>query len=122
MLEHGEERGLTSLKDPEIIARELVIDAVGGVAVLQAADSIADLGSGGGTPGLPLAIMLENTSFTLVESNQRKARWIAEQIQDLALGERVRVVSTRIEELGRDEEYRQKYDFVVQYCYETLFG
>lgn len=113
MLNHGNERGLTALKDPESIVRELILDAVAAVPCLRPAATVADLGSGGGTPGLPLAIMLENTRFTLVEATQRKCRWIEEQIEDLALGERVQVVSARIEEVGRNAAYRQRYDAVV---------
>ncbi|MDO5295567.1 MAG: 16S rRNA (guanine(527)-N(7))-methyltransferase RsmG [bacterium] len=113
MFSEGETRGLTALKDPEKLARELIIDAVSAVPLLREAAHIADLGSGGGTPGLPLAIMLENSRFTLVESNQRKARWIAEQIADLQLQDRVSVSTKRIEELGRDSAYRQRCDAVV---------
>ncbi len=113
LLEHGEERGLTAFTQPEDIARELILDALGGVTALDGAAKIADLGSGGGTPGLPLAIMLESSQFTLVESNQRKARWIAEQIESLHLQDRVTVLSSRIEELGRQPEHRQQYDIVV---------
>lgn len=120
MLNHGHERGLTALKEPEAIARELILDAVAAVPKFVSVSSVADLGSGGGTPGLPLAIMLEGTSFTLVEATQRKCRWIEEQIQDLELGERVRVVSARIEELGRASDHRQRYDAVVAKALATL--
>ena len=113
MFSEGGIRGLTALKDPETLTRELVVDAVSAAPLLSNAAYIADLGSGGGTPGLPLAVMLENSRFTLVESNQRKARWISEQIEILELGDRVRVSTRRIEELGREAEHRQSYDAVV---------
>ena len=113
MFTEGETRGLTALKDPEALTRELVIDAVSAVPLLRESAYIADLGSGGGTPGLPLAVMLENSRFTLVESNQRKARWISEQIEQLELRDRVQVSTRRIEELGRDPEHRRQYDAVA---------
>ena len=113
MSEEGVRRGLTALKNPALLIRELIVDAVGAVPLLQQASTIADLGSGGGTPGLPLAVMLPNASLLLVESNQRKAAWIAEQIEALSLQDRVSVSTTRIEELGRHPEHRQHYDFVV---------
>src|SRR5581483_5139953 len=53
--------------------------------------SAVDLGSGGGLPGLPLAIAWPATAWLLVEANGRRARFLAQAVRRLGLGNRVRV-------------------------------
>jgi len=69
--------GLTAIADPEEAWAMLVQDALRGAEV--AADfegSIVDVGSGGGSPGIPLAVALPDREITLLEANARKARFL----------------------------------------------
>jgi len=66
--------------------------------------SIADLGSGAGFPGIPIAIMRPQCSVTLIEAHQRKAVFLREASRDL---ENVRVVAKRAEEVC------EPFDWVV---------
>jgi 16S rRNA (guanine527-N7)-methyltransferase len=61
------------------------------------ATSLADVGSGGGVPGLPLAIALPNVQVTLIESTQKKAAFLREAAQKLGLTN-VTVIPLRAEE------------------------
>ena len=75
--------GLTALKDPQEARRVLLDDALAGVELVQRFDGpIVDVGSGGGTPGIPLAVMLPDREVTLLEAERRKAdfleRWTTE--------------------------------------------
>ena len=75
--------GLTALKDRGEARRVLLEDALRGVELVAAMPgAIVDLGSGGGTPGIPLAAALPEREVTLVEAERRKAsfleRWTAE--------------------------------------------
>jgi 16S rRNA (guanine527-N7)-methyltransferase len=75
--------GLTALKDPEEARRVLLDDALAGVELVRRFDGvIVDVGSGGGTPGIPLAATLPEREVTLLEAERRKAdfleRWTAE--------------------------------------------
>lgn len=74
---------------------------------------VVDLGSGGGAPGLPIAIARADLAVTLVDSDRRKAAFLTHVVAVLGLGERVRVVSTRAELLGRDPAHREAYDVAV---------
>jgi 16S rRNA (guanine527-N7)-methyltransferase len=75
--------GLTSLREPDEARRVLLDDALEGVDVVRRFEGpIVDVGSGGGTPGLPLAACLPDREVTLLEAERRKAefleRWTAE--------------------------------------------
>ncbi|MCZ7589273.1 MAG: class I SAM-dependent methyltransferase [Gaiella sp.] len=75
--------GLTALRDLETARRALLDDALRGLPLVAAEEGpIVDVGSGGGTPGIPLAASLPDREVTLVEAERRKCdfleRWTAE--------------------------------------------
>lgn len=63
-------------------------------------DLALDLGSGGGLPGLPLALAWPETRWVLIEGGSRRADFLREATETLDLGDRVIVVSQRAEEAG----------------------
>jgi 16S rRNA (guanine527-N7)-methyltransferase len=65
---------------------------------------LADLGTGPGLPGIPLAIAIPGLRVTLVESNGKKARFLREAVRTLGLGD-VDVAESRIEALDRPGRY-----------------
>ena len=73
----------------------------------------ADLGSGAGLPGLPLALHFVETRWTLVEASVRRAAFLRVAVADLGLGDRVTVVEERAEVVGRAPDYRGSFDLVV---------
>ena len=75
--------GLTGLKDPSEARRVLLDDALAGLELVRSVEGpIVDVGSGGGTPGIPLAASLPDREVTLLEAERRKTefleRWTAE--------------------------------------------
>jgi 16S rRNA (guanine527-N7)-methyltransferase len=75
--------GLTALRDPVEARRVLLDDALAGVELVSRFEGpIVDVGSGGGTPGIPLAASLPERDVTLLEAERRKAdfleRWTGE--------------------------------------------
>jgi 16S rRNA (guanine527-N7)-methyltransferase len=71
----------------------------------------ADLGSGAGLPGLPLAVAYRATSFTLVDAQRRRVDWIAATAAKLGLTN-VAVVHARLEDYGRGPA-RQSFDIAT---------
>lgn len=67
---------------------------------------IADIGSGAGFPGIPLAVIRPDSSFDLIESDQRKAVFLSEAVRDLS---NVRVIAKRAADIQPDVPY----DFAV---------
>ncbi len=69
--------GLTSIADLDAARRALLEDSLRGVAIVKQFDgSIVDVGSGGGVPGIPLAVSLPARDVTLLESNGRKCDFL----------------------------------------------
>ena len=88
--------GLTSLQDPAEARRVLLDDALRGVPLVAAVDGrVVDVGSGGGTPGIPLAVSLPEREVTLLEAERRKCRFLERWTHELP---NLRVLWGRAEE------------------------
>ncbi|SFR95515.1 16S rRNA (guanine527-N7)-methyltransferase [Dyella sp. OK004] len=88
---------LTAVRDPaEMVTRHL-LDSLAILPYVQG-DTLADLGTGPGLPGIPLAIAAPGRQILLVDSNGKKVRFLREAIRALKL-EGVRAVQSRVEEV-----------------------
>jgi 16S rRNA (guanine527-N7)-methyltransferase len=76
-------------------------------------ETIVDLGSGAGLPGLVLASVWEDVGVVLVEAQERRASFLRESVRRMSLEDRVRVACERAELLGRSPLDRGMYDAVV---------
>jgi 16S rRNA (guanine527-N7)-methyltransferase len=74
--------------------------------------SIIDVGTGGGFPGLPLKIVNDNFSVTLLDSLRKRIDFLQEVVNELNLKE-VNLIHGRAEDFGKDEKYREKFDICV---------
>ncbi|WP_334142606.1 RsmG family class I SAM-dependent methyltransferase [Rhabdothermincola sp.] len=72
-----------------------------------------DLGSGGGVPGLALAVADAELTWVLVEAGERRAAFLHEAVNTLGLADRVSVRWGRAELLSRDAQLRHQIDLVV---------
>ena len=87
---------LTAIRDPHQMLAKHLLDSLAMHAHLDGIERLADLGTGPGLPGIPLAIARPNLQVTLVESNGKKARFLREAVRQLKLGN-ANVAETRIE-------------------------
>jgi 16S rRNA (guanine527-N7)-methyltransferase len=79
----------------------------------QAGLQLIDVGTGGGFPGLALAIALPGARLTLVDSVQRKIEAVRAMAAALGLEDRLEFCSDRIETLGRSQPWRGRYDWAL---------
>jgi 16S rRNA (guanine527-N7)-methyltransferase len=92
--------GLTSLSAPADARRVLVEDVLRAVPLVAATEgSVIDVGSGGGSPGVPLAVALPERRFTLLEAERRKCEFLERVTSELP---NVEVVWGRAEEHPAD--------------------
>lgn len=118
LLAANERLNLTRITAPAEVVEKHLLDALLALPLLDplAADgplSLADVGTGGGVPGIPLALARPSWRVTLVEATRRKAEFLEEARAALALGERVAVRCARAEELGREPDARAVLDAAV---------
>lgn len=107
---------LTGVKEPgEMITRHL-LDSLTLLPLLQGR-RVLDLGTGAGLPGIPLAIASPSHEFTLLDSHQKKQRFVSQVITDLGLPN-VRVATIRA------EHYRPEspFDTLVVRAFASLSG
>lgn len=79
---------------------------------LSRARRLADVGSGGGLPGIPIHIVRQDINTSLIESTGKKAAFMRYVAESLGL-EAVRVANERVEALGRAAEHRGAYDIAT---------
>ena len=87
---------LTAIRDAREMLVKHLLDSLAMHARLEGIETLADLGTGPGLPGIPLAIARPGLQVTLVESNGKKARFLREAVRQLKLGN-ARVAESRIE-------------------------
>ena len=91
---------LTAIRDPREMLVKHLLDSLAMHAHLDGIGNLADLGTGPGLPGIPLAIARPDLQVVLVESNGKKARFLREAVRTLGLGN-AEVAESRIEALDR---------------------
>jgi 16S rRNA (guanine527-N7)-methyltransferase len=82
-------------------------------ALPSAARRLADVGSGAGIPGIPIAIVSPGLEVDLIESRQRRVSFLSTAVRELALP-RVRVVGARVEDLATS--HAELFDVVTMRC------
>ena len=109
---------LTSVREPEAVERRHIAESLAVVRALEVAGRlpagarVIDVGSGGGLPGIPLAIVRPDTAVTLLEATGKKAAFLERAATDLGLVN-VRVLAMRAEEAAHDADERERYDLAV---------
>jgi len=94
---------LTAIREPQQMVIRHVLDSLTLVPHLQG-KTLADLGSGAGLPGIPLALACPQLQVTLIESSRKKARFLREVVRHLQLNN-VAVINTRIETVAHPAYY-----------------
>jgi 16S rRNA (guanine527-N7)-methyltransferase len=104
LFEINEVMNLTRITTPRDAAIKHIVDSVMPWKLFAGAKTVLDAGTGPGFPGLPLALTLPDTRFTLAESTGKKARFVESVIGDLNVGN-ASVLAERVEDIGRRERF-----------------
>ncbi|MDR2012992.1 MAG: 16S rRNA (guanine(527)-N(7))-methyltransferase RsmG [Rhodanobacter sp.] len=103
---------LSAVRDPADMVTRHLLDSLAVLPFVRGA-SLADLGSGAGLPGIPLAIAAPERAVTLVDSNGKKARFLRAAVRELNLGN-VRVAESRVEDLS------ERFDCITARAFASL--
>jgi len=114
LLTWNEQMNLTAVTDPAAVQSRHFLDSLSCTLVTGSLNgqSLIDVGSGAGFPGLPLKIVFPDLQLTLVESITKKCRFLETAVTELGL-KQVSILNERVELLGRDPAHREKYDWAV---------
>lgn len=100
--EQNELFNLTAITDPDEIVTKHFIDSLAALPYVHG--DVADIGTGAGFPGLPLAVLAPQCRFTLIDSLQKRIGFLRELTEKLGL-ENVRCIHARAEDLPKSETY-----------------
>lgn len=112
---------LTSITEwPEIVIKH-VLDSLSIIKTnwWKHGQTVLDIGSGAGFPGVPLALLSPQREFFLLEANRKKATFLQEAIKELQLTN-IRVLSDRAEVLAHNPGYRDFFDLVTARAVASL--
>jgi 16S rRNA (guanine527-N7)-methyltransferase len=104
---------LTSLADPDEAIDRLILEPLLAVRYVPAgAARMMDIGSGGGSPAIPLKLAIPRLHLTMVEAKTRKSAFLREAARQLELGS-TEVETTRVEELLAKPQLHESYDLIT---------
>jgi len=115
LLTINQQMNLTAVREVDAAWRRLIIDSLTLLPAMEDVPEgakVIDVGSGGGLPGIPLAITRPDLAVTLLETTGKKARFLESCVVATKL-ENVKVLNTRAEVAGQDKLHRQQYDVAV---------
>ena len=99
--------GLIGPREVDRLWQRHVLNSVALTSLIGESDSVVDVGSGAGLPGIPLAILRPDLRITLLEPLLRRYNFLNEAVAELGLGETVSVVR------GRAEDQREQWPVVT---------
>ncbi|PKL45742.1 MAG: 16S rRNA (guanine(527)-N(7))-methyltransferase RsmG [Candidatus Riflebacteria bacterium HGW-Riflebacteria-1] len=106
---------VSKISEPEEVAIKHFLDSLIALAVSPdtwKSKNILDLGTGGGFPCLPLAVVLPQSNFIAVDSRQKSVEFVARMAEKAGI-KNVQTRHARIEDIGRDPAFRERSDLVV---------
>ena len=114
LLDWNTRMNLTALTAPEDVAVKHIIDSLTAydAALFDGERTLIDVGTGAGLPGIPLAVYAPHLTVTLLDSLNKRVRFLTEVTAAMGL-QNVRCIHARAEEAARTAEHRAAYDIVV---------
>lgn len=114
ILEWNEKINLTAIKDRDEFVVKHLVDSIlcAGFPEYKNSESIIDVGTGAGFPGIPLAIISPDKDFVLADSLNKRLRVINDLTDRLGIYN-VETVHGRAEELARNKNFRENFDLCV---------
>lgn len=114
LVEWNQKMNLTAITEPREVAVKHMIDSLSAwnPQLFSPKASLVDVGTGAGFPGLPLKILYPELRLTLLDSLNKRVRYLQTVVDELELAD-VCCVHARAEEAARQKEYREQFNIAV---------
>lgn len=123
LIEKNKVMNLTAIVEPEEVMVKHFLDSLlitdVDILLMQNARRIIDVGTGAGFPGIPLAIVYPEIQFTLLDSLNKRLKFI-DEVCEICNIQNIITCHARAEDAGRDIEYREKFDVCVSRAVANL--
>lgn len=103
LLKWNKAYNLTAIRDPDEMVVKHLLDSLAIHAAIRG-DTILDVGTGPGLPGIPLAILYPQRQFSLLDSNGKKTRFLVQMKHELQL-DNIQIINDRIEALPQTPQF-----------------
>lgn len=112
LVDNSKKFNLTSILNEEEVYVKHFIDSLYAKDLISENAKVVEVGSGGGFPSVPLKLERADIDFTLIEATEKKCAYLKE-VGNRFNFKNFTVVNGRCEELGKNPDYREKYDFAI---------
>lgn len=114
IVEKNKVMNLTAITEFEDIVIKHFIDSIliSKSIEMNEIHSLIDIGTGAGFPGIPLKIIYPNIDMVLMDSLNKRVKFLKEVCEELKLS-KIDVIHSRAEDLAKNDEYREKFDLAV---------
>ena len=112
LIEWNKKINLTAITDPNEIILKHFIDSATIYKYTKNAQTLIDIGTGAGFPGIPIKILQPQTQITLLDSLNKRINFLNEIIKELNL-KKIISIHERAEQASRNKQHRENYEIVV---------
>lgn len=112
LIEWNKKINLTTIIEPKEIIQKHFIDSLTISKYIHKNSKIIDIGTGAGFPGIPIKIANEDIEIVLLDSLNKRIKYLNEVIEQLKLKD-IKTIHYRAEEAGQNQEYREKFDIAI---------